>query len=77
MRRVYLPILPLPVLASLVAFGACSRPREEPALHVIPPPTAYVAPAASAAPGPAAAPKAEEPTPSADDVREFERAVPK
>lgn len=85
MLRIHLPLLPLPVLAVIVAFSACSRPRsEEPAAHVIPPAAPYE-PAAAAEPKPAeptgakpavAAAGAEaEAAPSAQDVKEFERPV--
>ncbi len=75
MPRIYLPLLPIPALAAVLALS-CSRTRsEEPATHVIPPATAYVEPAArnaAAAPRPAA----DEP-PSADEVKAFERRVAK
>jgi hypothetical protein len=78
--RVYLPLLPIPALALLVAVS-CSRPRtDEPATRVIPPPSAFVEPAArnaAEAQGAAAAvPPAEEP-PTAEEVRAFERPVAK
>ena len=38
MNRVYLPLLPLPVLAVIVAVSACSKAKnEEPSIHIIPP----------------------------------------
>lgn len=79
MTRIYLPLLPVPVLALAVAFSACSRPHgEESATHLIPP--AAVAPAPPAGGGlaaaPATRPDAEDP-PSAEEIREFERPVPK
>jgi hypothetical protein len=85
MPRVYLPLLPLPVLAALVAASACSKPRSDETTHVIPPPAPYVAPAAVTAPpapalaaAPAAsAANAAEDAPSAEDLKAFERAVPK
>jgi len=79
MPRVYLPLLPLPALAVLVAVSACSKPRSEEMSHVIPPP-AFAALAAEAKPAapaaaPAAAPKDE--APSAEEVKAFEKPVPK
>jgi hypothetical protein len=74
-RRPWLALLPLPVLAVFVAVSACSGSRtEEPAVHVIPP-AAALAPAPAPAPA-AAAPAAEDP-PSEEEVRAFERPVPK
>ncbi len=80
MPRVYLPLLPLPALAVLVAISACTKPRSEEVSHVIPPPalaavTADAKPAASAAAAPADAPKDE--PPSAEEVRAFEKKVRK
>ncbi len=81
MPRVYLPLLPLPVLAVLVAVSACTRTKTEEVSHVIPPPAlAAMAPvekpaAPSAAVPAPAAPKDD--APSADEVREFEKRVPK
>jgi hypothetical protein len=81
MPRVYLPLLPLPALAVLVALSACSKPRSEEVSHVIPPPAlAALAPEARpAAPAearaPAAAPKDE--APSAEEVKAFEKPVRK
>ncbi len=75
MPRVLLPLLPIPVLAAVVAFSACSRTHgEDPAVHVIPPPVA-LAPAAAPAPTPAT-PTGDD-APSAEEVRAFERPVPK
>lgn len=87
MNRVYLPLLPLPVLAAIVAASACSRPRTEETPHVIPPamaleatpaaappPTGAVVAGASAAPATASA---EEDRPTAEDVKEFGRKVSK
>jgi hypothetical protein len=81
MPRVYLPLLPLPALAILVAFSACAKPRSEEVSHVIPPPT-FAALAAEPKPSaPAAAPApaeaAKEEAPSADEVRAFEKKVRK
>ena len=77
MPRVYLSLIPIPVLAAIVAFSACSRSRDEAATHVIPPATAYTEPAARAAAEAAAAPRAAAEPPSADEVKAFERPVPK
>ncbi len=81
MPRVYLPLLPLPVLAVLVAISACTRTKTDEVSHVIPPPAlAALATAerpaapAQAAPSPAA-PKDD--APSADEVKEFEKPVRK
>jgi hypothetical protein len=75
MRR-FLPLAPIPALALLAALS-CSRTHpDEPATRVIPPPTAYVEPAArneAAAPPRAAA--EEPPTPA--EVTAFERPVAK
>lgn len=81
MPRVYLTLLPLPVLAVLVAASACSKPRSEEVSHVIPPPSfAALAPSPPAAP-PAArsAPEAtpQDEAPSAEEVKAFERPVRK
>lgn len=81
MPRIYLPLLPLPVLAALVVASACSKPRSAETTHIIPPPAPYVLPA-SATPEPVlaaapadkrASPADEAPTP--DDVKEFDRPV--
>lgn len=86
MRPVHLPLLPLPVLAVLVAISACTKPRPEEVSHLVPPPLpalAAFAPApAPAGPPPAAAPVAEatapaEEAPSPEEVAAFERRVPK
>lgn len=79
MKRIYLPLLPLPVLAAIVAASACSKERTEETTHVIPPAVALLAsPAQAKAPEipPPAAP-ADEAAPTADDLREFGRRVPK
>ncbi len=80
MPRVYLPLLPLPALAVLVAIAACNRPRSEEVSHVIPPPPAEaLAEAKPSAPIAAAAavePPKEE-APSAEEVKAFERPVRK
>ncbi len=84
MLRVHLPLLPLPVLAAIVAFSACSKASSEPSTHVIPPAAPYAATAEAAAKPdapsetkPAVAAARGEPAPSAEDVREFERPVRK
>ncbi len=83
MPRVYLPLLPLPALAVLVAISACTKPRTDEVSHVIPPPALAAlatdekpaAPApAEAAPAPAA-PKDD--APSAEEVKAFEKKVRK
>lgn len=77
MPRVYLPLLPLPVLAAVVAFSACGT-RSEPSTHVITEAAALV-PALPVAPAPT--PPAQPPTgdsaPSDEEVRTFERPVAK
>lgn len=84
MPRVYLPLLPLPVLAVIVAVSACSKPRSgEPTMHVIPPAAPYTAPGAIEPRLPATDARAAmaaagtDPAPSAKDVEEFERPVRK
>ncbi len=80
MSRLYLPLLPLPVLAVLAAVSACSKPRtEEAASHVIPPAAPFVASAAAAEPKPALAPAAEpaDEKPTPEEVKAFERPVKK
>lgn len=79
MPRVYLPLLPLPVLAAVVAFSACSRPRtDEQATHVIPQAVALApAPALAGPPAPPAAAPAGEDAPSEEEVRAFEAPVAK
>jgi hypothetical protein len=80
MPRVYLPLLPLPVLAILFAIS-CSRARTDEATHVIPPAAAFVEPAArnaaAAQVASAAAPVVAEEPPTADEVKAFERPVAK
>lgn len=76
MLRVHLPLLPLPILAAIVAFSACSSPpADAPATHLIPPAVA-LAPAAPA-PLPAPAAPAGDDAPSEEEVRAFQRPVPK
>jgi hypothetical protein len=80
MPRVYLPLLPLPVLAVLVAISACTKAKSEEVSHVIPPPALAAAsipekPTAPA-PAPAAAP-AKDDAPSAEEVKAFEKPVRK
>ena len=75
MPRVYLPLLPLPALAVLVAISACNQPRSQEVSHVIPPPAEALAAAAPAAPvaaAPATDPAKEE-APSAEEVKAFEK----
>jgi hypothetical protein len=80
MNRVYLPLLPLPVLAVIVAVSACSRTKTEATTHVIPPAEALVAPPVQARTPPppsAIAARTEDEKPTAQDVKEFERPVRK
>ncbi len=90
MPRVYLPLLPLPALAVLVAISACTKSRTEEVSHVVPPPeyTAVLAEPKTAAlaaepktAAPAATPKPATPTkddaPSAEEVKAFEKPVRK
>ncbi len=85
MPRTYLPLLPIPVLAVIVAVSACSKTRSDDAVaHVIPPASTYLAAAVEPGPKPegaspaAAAPAGEkDQAPSADEVKAFERVVPK
>jgi hypothetical protein len=77
MRSLYLPLLPLPVLAAVVAFSACSSSHtDEPATRIVPP-AAALAPAPAPHPTVAAAAPAPEDAPSEQEIREFERPVPK
>jgi hypothetical protein len=80
MPRVFLPLLPLPVLAVLVAIS-CSRARTDETPRVIPPAAAYVEPAArNAAAAEAAAtvaPAVPEEQPTPDEVKAFLRPVAK
>jgi hypothetical protein len=78
MNRVHLPLLPLPVLAVIVAVSACSKARTEETTQLIPP--AVTAPAIEAkAPEPklAVASRTDDDKPTAQDVKEFERRVRK
>ena len=76
MSRVHLPLLPIPILAVIFAFSACSSPPPDgPATKVIPPAVA-LAPAAPA-PLPAPAAPAGDDAPSPEEVRAFQRRVPK
>lgn len=76
-HRPLLSLLALSTLAVLAALAACQRGSEEPATRVIPPATPYLAPVARAAPPPAPAPAESSPAPSPEEVRAFERPVPK
>jgi hypothetical protein len=77
MPRVYLPLLPLPVLAAVVAFSACGS-RSDPAPHVIPPVAALVpAPAVAPPAPPAPQPPTGDDAPSEDELRAFQRPVAK
>ncbi len=81
MPRVYLPLLPLPALAVLVAISACTKTKSEEVSHVIPPPALAALSTAEkpAAPAVAAAAPAasKEDAPSADEVKAFEKPVRK
>ncbi len=82
MPRVYLPLLPLPALAILVAISACTKPRSEEVSHVIPPPATVALatdekPAAPVKAEAAAAPATKDDAPSAVEVKAFERPVRK
>ncbi len=80
MPRVYLPLLPLPVLAVLVAISACAKAKSEEVSHVIPPPAlaAFATTEKPAAPVAAPAPAAtKDEAPSAEEVKEFEKPVRK
>jgi hypothetical protein len=80
MPRVYLPLLPLPALAVLVAISACNKPRSEEVSHVIPPPRlealAEAKPAAPIAAAAAAEPAKDE-APSAEEIKAFSKPVKK
>jgi hypothetical protein len=86
MNRVYLPLLPLPVLAAIVAVSACSKARTEETTQIIPPAvtmpanTPVTAPDAEAKPTEqkvAVASAKGDDKPTAQDVKEFERKVSK
>jgi hypothetical protein len=80
MPRVYLPLLPLPALAILVAISACNKPRSEEVSHVVPPPVEALAEARPASPPaatPALAAAPKDDAPSAEEVKAFERPVRK
>ena len=85
MSRLYTPLLPVALLAGIVAASACSQEPRDPETRFIPP-AAPLAAAAEPAPKPApppagvvaaAQPKPDDDAPSADDVKEFSRTVPK
>jgi hypothetical protein len=82
MRR-HLLLLPLPLLAVLVAISACSKPRSDDTTHLIPPAAPYVVaaadprPPAPVAPGLGVRTPEDEDLPSAAEVKEFERSVGK
>lgn len=76
MPRVYLPLLPLPVLAAVFAFSACSSPPADgPATQLIPAAVALAPPAPAPLPVPAAPVGAD--APSEDELRAFSRRVAK
>jgi hypothetical protein len=80
MSRLYTPLLPIALLAAIVAASACSRSSHEPETRFIPP-AAPIAAAADPAKAPqpggaiAAATATKDEAPSADDVKEFNRKV--
>jgi hypothetical protein len=78
MRHVHLPLLPLPVLAAVVAFSACSGSRTDEAATRVIPPAALAAAAAPPAPVPPvpSVPSGAD-APSDEEVLVFERPVPK
>ncbi|WP_041448225.1 hypothetical protein [Anaeromyxobacter sp. Fw109-5] len=77
MPRLYLPLVPVTLAAAIAAASACSSPRE-PDTRLIPPALPLAAAQEPAKPLVAAAPAPEtDPAPSAEEVKEFERAVPK
>jgi hypothetical protein len=82
MSRLYTPLLPLALLAAIVAASACSRNAHEAETRLIPPAAPLAAAAEPAAtPSPsgaiAAAPAKGDEKPSAEDVKEFNRKVMK
>jgi hypothetical protein len=77
MPRAYLPLLPIPVLAVLVAFSACSSKTDEPASHLIPPAVALAPPPPAAAATPAPTAPTGDNAPSEQELHEFQRPVPK
>lgn len=78
MPRVYIPLLPLPILAAVFAFSACGSRSGEPASHVIPAPLPLAAAAVPPAPPlPAPAAPTGDDTPSEEEVRAFQRPVAK
>jgi hypothetical protein len=77
--RFHVPLAPILILAAVASANACSDRREaSDRLRIVPPPAALAraeppgAPAVRPAP-----PPTPEPAPSAEEVREFERFVPK
>jgi hypothetical protein len=79
MNRTYLPLLPLSVLAAVVAASACSKARTEETTHVIPPAVTLAPLAEPKAPEakPVAPAGGEDDKPSAEDLKEFQRRVAK
>jgi hypothetical protein len=79
MPRIYLPLLPLPVLAVVVAFSACSGSHgDEPALRVIPQASALTPAPRPGSPTVGAPPSPDgDDAPSAEEVQAFERPVAK
>jgi hypothetical protein len=83
MSRPYTSLLLVALLAGIVAASACSRQPREPESRFIPPAAPLAAADPAAKPPPpagavaAAQPAPEPDAPSADDVKEFNRKVPK
>ncbi len=80
MSRLYTPLVPVALLAAILAASACSRKPREPETRLIPPAAPLAVPTEAAAPprqAVAAAPAKGDEAPSADDVKEFNRRVPK
>lgn len=81
MPRLYLPLVPIALLAAIAAASACSKGRGEEGdtLRVVPPPAAMYA--APAPPAPLLASAGEgaraDPEPSAEEVKAFEAPVRK
>jgi len=75
MPRPYLALVPVALAAAIAASSACSSPRE-PDTRLIPPALPIAAAQEAAKPIVAVAPAPEpDRAPSAEDVKEFERAV--
>jgi hypothetical protein len=90
MPRLYLPLVPVALLAAIVAVTACSKKHAEEGdtLRVVPPPAAAYETSTATAPAYAAihkpllaasdsSSKSADPAPSADEVKAFEAPVAK